>query len=140
MERWREVWREAIVPLLSTNSLVALRWGIMNNDHRLIRGTTVYPIPVSSNADETPVSACAIGYCGWQGEGLNTVAEVEEFFARMCIEIDTRMNEPAGCRWWLNWFDSTPKEEVWREMLHEIDLALEGRVIMGDEPSVVTDK
>jgi hypothetical protein len=44
-----------------------------------------------------------VGYCAWQGDGLETVAEVEEFFARVCFEADQVLGEPAACRWFLNW-------------------------------------
>ena len=71
--------------------------------------------------------ACALGYCGWQGEGLESVAEVEEFFARMCFEIDNRIGETAGCRWFLNWFDETPRDEAFRQMLAEVQRALAER-------------
>jgi hypothetical protein len=58
------------------------------------------------------------------GDGLETVAEVEEFFARMCFEVDQRVGEPAGCRWFLNWFDETPREEMRAELLAEVERAL----------------
>jgi hypothetical protein len=67
--------------------------------------------------------ACALGYCGWVGDGLETVGEVEEFFARMCFDVDQQLNELAGCRWWLNWFDETPRDEM-RLLLPEIERSL----------------
>jgi hypothetical protein len=70
-------------------------------------------------------AACALGYCGWQGEGLTTVGGVEEFFTRMCFEADQRLGEPAGCRHFLNWFDDTPRElmrpVLAREVREELD-------------------
>ena len=66
-------------------------------------------------------AACALGYCGWQGDGLETVGEVEEFFARACFEADQRLGEPAACRWFLNWFDDTPRDEMRRELLAEVN-------------------
>ena len=62
------------------------------------------------------------------GTGLETVGEVEEFFARICFEADQRLGEPAACRWFLNWFDDTPRAEMRREMLAEIELALADRL------------
>jgi hypothetical protein len=70
--------------------------------------------------------ACGLGYCGL-AEGLETVGEVEEFFARMCFEIDKRLGEPGGARWFLNWFDSTPRDEMRRELGAEVALAIAGR-------------
>jgi hypothetical protein len=124
MESWRKVWREGVVPLLSTGSLEALRRGLLADDERLVQGATTTPPPLPSVQDWPVEAACALGYCGWQGEGLETVAEVEEFFARMCFEIDQRLGEPAGCRWFLNWFDETPRPAMRQELLGEVNLAL----------------
>jgi hypothetical protein len=73
-------------------------------------------------------AACGLGYCGWQGDGLETVAEVEEFFARTCFEADQRLGEPAACRWFLNWFDETPREEMRRQLLPEVNRSLAQRL------------
>jgi hypothetical protein len=70
---------------------------------------------------------CALGYCAWQGDGLTTVGEVEEYFARCCYEADCRLGEPAACRWFLNWFDDVSREEMRRELLAEVELALSMR-------------
>ncbi|MBX9582421.1 MAG: hypothetical protein K2X87_19125, partial [Gemmataceae bacterium] len=69
-----------------------------------------------------------LGFCGWQGEGLESVGEVEEFFARACFEADQRLGEPAACRWFLNWFDDTPRDQMRRELLPEVDRALAERL------------
>jgi hypothetical protein len=58
---------------------------------------------------------------------LETVAEVEEFFARSCFQADQRLGEPAGCRRFLNWYDDTPRDEMRKELLAEIDRALAAR-------------
>jgi hypothetical protein len=127
MESWRKVWREGLVSLLSTRSLEVLRQALLTNDSRLMQGATTTPPPLQCVQDWPVEGACALGFCGWQGEGLETVAEVEEFFARMCFEIDQRLGEPAGCRWFLNWFDETPRDEMRRELLSEVNLALAAR-------------
>src|SRR5262245_62461067 len=124
MESWRKVWREGVVPLLSTESLNALWRGLVNDDARLIQGATTTPPPLQCVQDWPVEAACGIGYCGWQGEGLETVAEVEEFFAKMCFEIDRNLGEPAGCRWFLNWFDETPRDEMREQLLAEVNRAL----------------
>jgi hypothetical protein len=124
MESWRKVWREGVVPLLSTESLDALRQGLVNDDARLIQGATTTPPPLQCVQDWPVEAACGLGYCGWQGEGLETVAEVEEFFAKMCFEIDRNLGEPAGCRWFLNWFDETPRDAMREQLLAEVNRAL----------------
>lgn len=132
MESWRKVWREAVAPLLSNDALEALRRGLMSDDARLVQGATTTPPPLPSVQDWPVEAACALGYCGWQGEGLETVAEVEEFFARLCFEIDNRLGEPGGCRWFLNWFDETPREEMRQLLGAEVDLALLHRGRIGE--------
>src|SRR5215468_5912689 len=121
MESWRKVWREGVAPLLSRNALESLGRGLQADDTRLIQGATTTPPPLQCVQDRPVEAACALGYCGWQGEGLESVAEVEEFFARMCFEVDRALGEPAGCRWFLNWFDETPRDEMRRELLGEVN-------------------
>jgi hypothetical protein len=113
--------------LLSTESLEVLRRGLRDDDPRLVQGATTTPPPLQCVQDWPVEGACALGYCGWLGDGLETVGEVEEYFARMCFEIDQRLGEPAGCRWFLNWFDETPREEVRQELLAEVERALARR-------------
>jgi hypothetical protein len=127
MESWRKVWREGLAPLLSNAGLEALGRALVQDDPRLQQGATTTPPPLQCVQDWPVEAACAVGYCGWQGDGLETVGEVEEFFARMCFEIDQRLGEPAGCRWFLNWFDETPREEMRRQLLAEVHHALARR-------------
>jgi hypothetical protein len=128
MESWRKVWREGLADQISTSGLKALRRALLTDDARLLQGATTSPPPLQC-VQEWPVeAACGLGYCGWQGEGLETVAEVEEFFARTCFEADQRLGEPAACRWFLNWFDETPRQEMRRLLLPEVDRSLAQRV------------
>lgn len=127
MESWRKVWRDGVEPLVSTQGLEALRQALTRDDPRLLQGATTSPPPLMCVQDWPVEAACALGFCGWQGDGLETVAEVEEFFARMCYEIDQRLGEPAACRWFLNWFDETPREHMRQELLREVVRALAAR-------------
>lgn len=127
MESWRKVWRDGVEPLLSTEGLEALRQALVADDPRLLQGATTTPAPLACVQDWPVEAACALGFCGWIGDGLETVAEVEEFFARMCFEIDERLDEPAGCRWFLNWFDETPRDEMRALLLDEVKRALARR-------------
>ena len=98
MESWRKVWRDGVEPLLSMEGLEALRKALANDDPRLLQGATTTPPPLMC-VQEWPVeAACALGYCGWQGERLETVGQVEEFFARCCFEADQWLGEAAACR------------------------------------------
>lgn len=146
MESWRKVWREGIVPLLTTQQLKGLRDALYHDDPRLVQENTTIPSPLVSVADWPVEAACVLGYCaayslgGFAKEygdydygmttpsednpGAATVGAVEEQFARWCHEIDQRLGEPAGCRWFLNWADETSREVMCKELLPEVDLAI----------------
>lgn len=124
MESWRHVFRAGFAPCLSAAALEALRDGLERDDPRLVQGRTTKPVPLAC-VEDWPCEACdAICFAGWQGDGLETVGQVEEHFARCCFEAAQRLGEPAACRWFLNWFDDTPRDEVRRELLAEVELAL----------------
>lgn len=121
------MWRDGLVPLLSRGELEALRRALAADDPRLIQGATTQPPPLMCVRDWEVEGACLIGVCGWLGpRKLATVGHAEEFFARMCFEIDQRLQEPAACRWLLNWYDETPRDEMRRLLLPEVELALRG--------------
>ncbi len=123
---WRDAWHAA-APLLSTRALEALACALEIDDQRLGQGYTTTP-PALRCVEDWPVeSACLLAYCGWQGEELPTVGAVEEYFAQLCFKIDQHMEEPAGCRWLLNWFDETPREEMRRQLLPEVLAELQRR-------------
>src|SRR5262249_9157829 len=88
METWRMVWREGFAPVLSLSGLEALWQALRSDDMRLTQGSTTTPPPLMA-VSEWPVEAAdAIGLCGWLGQGLESVGQVEEFFARICFEAD----------------------------------------------------
>lgn len=125
MESWRHAWRKGFAPLLDVMALRALKRGLEVDDERLCQGATTVPPPLNCTQEWACEAACAIGYCGWQGCELDTIGEVEEFFARMCFSADQLLGEPAGGKHFLNWYDETPREEMRRLLLEEVNLALE---------------
>ncbi|MFL5328533.1 MAG: hypothetical protein ACJ8C4_06425 [Gemmataceae bacterium] len=135
MECWRKVWRDGFAPVLSTSGLQALREALMRDDSRLIQGHPTSPPPLQSMLDWPAEGACLLGYSGWQGDGKETVGDVEETIARACFEADQRLGEPASCRWFLNWYDEAPRDEMRREMLSEItrELALRSGDCLADD-------
>jgi len=134
MEQWRKVFRIGLAPLLSTEELLVLSKALEEDDPRLIQGATTIPPPLWCVRDWPVEATCILGYCGWRGDGLETVAEVEEFFARMCFEIDQRLGEPAGCRWFLNFWDETPRQKLRRLMIPEVQRALNLRDYIATVP------
>lgn len=127
METWRQVWREGLGPLLPAKGLEALRQALLADDTHLQQGATSTPPPLQGIEDWPVEAACAVGYCGWQGDGLATVGDLESFFARVCFEADQRLGEPAATRWFLNWFDETPRREMRRLLFPEVSWSLAER-------------
>jgi hypothetical protein len=129
-ESWRLVWRQGFAPIIPTASLLALRDALRIDDPRITQGSTTTPPPLLCVADWPAEAACALGFCGAVengGFGEATVGQCEEYFARACFEADQRLGEPAACRWFINWFDDCPRNQVFRELLAEVELALSGR-------------
>ncbi len=131
MEAWREVWRKGFGPLISTAGLQALQKALEADDPRLMQGATTSPPPLQCVQDWPVEAACATAYCGWRGDGLNTVAEVEEYFAKLCYDADTALGEPAACRWFLNAFDEWPRDSMRPLLLAEVK-----RSLAKQEPSI----
>lgn len=123
---WQIVWGAA-ARKLSTPGLEALRKALADDDARLIQGATTDPPPLPCTADWGVDGACLLGLCGWQGDGLKTVGEVGEYFIRLCCDIDEDCGGPAACRCLLNWYDETPREEVRRLLLPEVEKELASR-------------
>jgi hypothetical protein len=130
MDSWQRIWRNGLVPLLSRRGLEALRQALVRDVSRLVQHATCNPPPSEVFRDEAVEGACAVGFCAWQGDGLETVGEIEAFFVRTCQAADEAVGEPAACRFFLNWFDETPRDTMRRQLLPEINRALNQRHAM----------
>ena len=108
METWRKVWRDGFAPVLSTNGLQALRTALLRDDPALLQGQPTSPPPLQCMLDWPAEGACALGYCGWRGDGRETVGEVEETIVRACFEADCRLGEPAVPRRGDAWLATPP--------------------------------
>jgi hypothetical protein len=124
---WQKAWREGFAPEMSLAALKAIKAALESDDKRLVQGATSVPPPLMCVQDWPCEGACLVGYGGWVGEGLGTVGEVEEYFAERCFRADQRIGEPAACRWLLNWYDDTPRGEMIRDLLPEVELAIRER-------------
>jgi hypothetical protein len=127
MDAWQKVWRDGFAPVLSTAALNTLRHALETDDPRLLQGVTTVPPPLQCVGAWAVEGACALGYCGWQGDGLQTVAQVERYFARACRHADQRLGDSGACRFFLNWFDNAPREQMRRQLLAEVDRELKRR-------------
>lgn len=127
LESWRFVWRNGFAPVMKVEAMRALRDGLRNNDPRLVQQSTTVPPPLVCVETWPCEAGCGLAYAGWIGESLKTVGDVELYFARVCFDADDKIGEPAACRWFLNWFDDTPRDEMIRELLPEVEKAIAER-------------
>jgi len=134
MTSWQKVFREGLAPSLPTAGLLALREALRTDDPTLIQGATTQPPPLQVTADWPCEAACATSYPFWK-DGASTVGEIEEAFAKTCYEADQRLGDYAVARFFLNWFDDTPREEMRRELLPEVEAELLRREVAPSTPS-----
>ena len=129
MEPWRRCFRDGFAPHLPTAGLEALRAALETDDPRLIQGCTAHTEHCYHGPRfmQPVTGACAVGYCWWQGDDVRTVEDLESQFSISCWEADRLLGEHAANRFFPNWFDETPRDEMRRLLLPEVVLALEER-------------
>lgn len=138
---WRTVWRKGIVPQLSDTDMENLRHALEIDDPRILQGKTTSPPPRNDN---WPIeAACPLGFVGalqlggflhdYAPDGTIVlparehparVAAVEGYFAALCSRVDDRLGVTFACRWFLNAVDEWPRDQMRRELLAEVNLAL----------------
>lgn len=128
MESWRTVWRNGFLAAwrkqggdsLLLDMLRPLAEAVESDDPRLIQGSTTDPPPLMTVYGWPVEAADAVAFCGWRGVGIERVGDVEEFFANSLLIADQFLGESGSCRWFLNWFDDTPRPEMRLELLAEL--------------------
>ncbi len=126
-EPWKEVFHRGIAPQLSDAGLEALAVALRDDSPQLLQGATVEPPPLLCVANWKPQAACVVGFCGWHGDGLNTVEEVDRYFSRVCFACDTAMDAGAVCHYFFNFIDELPREDLCRLLLPEVLAVLAAR-------------
>jgi hypothetical protein len=134
VEAWRRAWR-AIAKELSTKALRALQKALECDDERLVQAVTTVPPPLQCVQDYPVEAACSLGFCGWQGDGLKTVGEVHEYFAQICFDAGERLGQEDGVRYFLNFWDETPRDTARFALLVEVQRELACREWPPYEPS-----
>lgn len=130
MESWVWAWRQGFAPQLSVEALTALRDALERDDPRLAQSKTTCPPPLNCCRDWPCEEACPVAYAGWIQGNLQTVEEVEEAFGHLCHEADLQLGNPADCRHFLQWVDATPRDEMRRCLLVEVEAALAARELV----------
>jgi hypothetical protein len=130
METWRKALRDGFIPEMTTPHLEALRDMLRADDPRLCQGATTVPPPLMCVQD-WPVEKCCMNALGGVMENGGffkaTVGQAEAAFAELCYKADMRLGEQGACKYLLNWYDETPREEMRVELLAEVELALAAR-------------
>lgn len=135
MENWERVFREGFSPNMTTDELRALAEGLANDDKRIVQGATTLPVPLLCVHDWPVECGCPIAFAGWIGGNLTNVGEVEERFAQLCHACDATMGEHSACRYFLNFWDETPRHEAFTKLHGVVDDLLMDRAI--DEANAV---
>lgn len=136
MESWRKVFREGFAPHLPLKGLVALERALRGDDPRILQRATTKPPPLIAVHDWPVEAADPIAFCLWQGADVPeavTVGQLEEWWARGCFDAEQEIGEQAGSRWFTNWIDETPREEVFAALLPETQAELSRRRAGGGE-------
>ncbi len=137
LEAWRRVWR-VVGELAPLDGLWALLDALEKDDPKLLQGCTTSPPPMQSARDWPVEGACLIGWLYWT-DAVNTVGEVEECFAKMCFEVDQKIGEPAGVRFLLNFYDDTPRDQMWRLLIPEVRRSIRIREASHDDGRLQVD-
>ncbi len=127
MESWRKCFVGGILPAISDRGLLALRQALAANDPALIQGQTTEPVADQETQDQPVTAACALALCGWRGERLDTVTQVEDYFARIVVEADRRLGMLGATRYFFHFYDRTHREIVRIALLEEVERVLVAR-------------
>jgi hypothetical protein len=133
-EAWKRVWRIGIVPQLTIRGLEGLKLALEQDRPSLITGSTMQPPPLACMANEAVEACCPLCYAILDGlrPTAVSVGPLEERFAEACFKASELCGEPGAIRYFLNFVDETPREEMRKALLVEVNLALIGR--MPQEP------
>lgn len=124
-----KVLREGFLPQWDTVILDLLADSLRDDDHQLLQGATTCPPPMSCVRDWPCEGACFVSAAHWLAGLSNKVGDVGEAFARACFEADKRLGEPAACRYFLNYWDDTPRRIAFKETLEILEDVLIDRAI-----------
>jgi hypothetical protein len=135
LESWRKVFREGIVPQVSVAGLQNLAQALERDDPRLLQGVTSNPPALACMAND-PVEGC----CAWCFLLLDhkrpyqvSVGALDQRFAESCFKASQLCGEAGSARYFLNFLDETPRDEMRKLLLVEVLAALVGRQSQPEE-------
>jgi hypothetical protein len=129
------VWRVGFGPKLPVEGMKSLLDALVDDDQRLMQGSTTSPPPLITTQNWPCEAADAIGWCFF-GPGA-TVGEVEEGFARACYDADMAIASPDSCRHIINFWDDTPRHVARAAMIwFVVDSLVEREEMSRDEAAM----
>lgn len=123
---WQTCWRTGFAPHLSTRGLLRLWVALASDSPDLLQGATTTPPPLQAVATWPAEQTCPVGTCGL-GDGLETVEQIHDYFGRICNQANATLQQAGACRYFLNWYDQSPREEVVPLLLAEVEAELRKR-------------
>lgn len=134
MEAWKKCLREGFFPDMPTEGLVAALDALDRRDPALIQCLTAASNDITPEGEGRVCGACFVAYVYWRGEGLETNRQVQEAFARACLGADERLGEKAGCRYFLNKYDESVRNDFFPVLAVEVSLELYRRGVRYRRP------
>lgn len=118
---WKTAWHSYIVPRLSTESLKQLGETLRSNSSVLIQDQ----IYIATNT--IIVRCCPLAFCGAIDQGglsQADIGEVRKFYNSMLSDL----HDSGAARCFLVWWDNHSRSHVVRELLVEVDKAIDERI------------
>ena len=126
--KWQTVWRKGIAPQLDRHGIEELRIALIIDDSRLIQGTTTCPNIMDHNPGRACEAGCGIAFPIWQADTEQDIHDISEKFSLVCDKCDADLLNATGdevaCRFFINWFDDTPRQIMRKLLLDEVELWL----------------
>lgn len=140
LESWRLVLRDGFLPGWSSDVLEKAIVLLEADSPKIVQGSTTTPPPLMCMQDWAVEACDIVAFCSTPDCLEATVGQAEEGFARACFETDSRLGEPAACRWFLRFFDDTPRAEVFRLLIEEFKLELSKRISLPADLKSAVDR
>jgi hypothetical protein len=128
MQSWQRAFRAGLAPLLTLKGLIVLAAALETDDVRLDQGCTTVPQAGEEWFESFPVQqCCALALAILEGEGLETVTDVHGRFLEICDQASQRLGDPGAVAAFIRWHDDTPRHDMRRLLLIEVEAAIVGR-------------
>jgi hypothetical protein len=134
-ETWQRVFRQGILPHVSTKGLEGLQRALERDDARVLMGASTNPPALSFNEHESVEGCCPVGWLLLEGKAPYSlsVGMLDEAFAQLCWKCEQACGFPAAIGYFLRWWDEGPRETVRTALLAEVLAALVGRMPQASE-------